>query len=330
MDDWKRANTDWFRDARWGVMTHYLAGQPSARAGVDLTPEQWNAQVNAFDVPAFVDVLKEIRAGYLLFTLGQNSGFFCSPNATYDGIVGVHPSRLSTRDLLGEIAQALADAGIRTMAYLPSHAPAHHRTAAERLGFTPTWDARAWGLTPGSYVREGLVDERLTDAQRNWEAVIREWSERWGGAVSGWWIDGCYHADRMYRHDDPPNFRSFAEAMKAGNPDSIVAFNPGVKNRVISHTPYEDYTAGEFNVMPTAHRHHKLERFVDDAQLHILSFLGEYWRAGEPRYADDLAIAYTKYINSFGGVVTWDVPITAEGEIPEAFVKQLGAIGNGV
>jgi alpha-beta hydrolase superfamily lysophospholipase len=37
------------------------------------------------------------------------------------------------------------------------------------------------------------------------EAVIREWSLRWGKNVSGWWTDGCYHADKMYRHADAPD-----------------------------------------------------------------------------------------------------------------------------
>ena len=30
MSDWKRANTDWFRDAGWGTFVHYLADAPSA------------------------------------------------------------------------------------------------------------------------------------------------------------------------------------------------------------------------------------------------------------------------------------------------------------
>jgi hypothetical protein len=49
-----------------------------------------------------------------------------------------------------------------------------------------------------------------------------------GTKVSGWWIDGCYFADEMYRHEGNPSFRSFTAALKAGNPNGIVAFNPGV------------------------------------------------------------------------------------------------------
>ena len=46
----------------------------------------------------------------------------------------------------------------------------------------------------------------------------------------------------------PRGFRSFVEACKSGNPDSLVAFNPGVCNPIISITEYEDYAAGEVRV----------------------------------------------------------------------------------
>lgn len=43
------------------------------------------------------------------------------------------------------------------------------------------------------------------------------------------------------------NFASLAAALRAGNPNSSVAFNPGVFPRIVSITPYEDYSAGEIN-----------------------------------------------------------------------------------
>ena len=306
---WKRANPDWMRDAHWGVMTHYLPDLPSAKEPADMTPERWNRHVDDFDVPRFVETIAGTGAGYLIFTLGQNSGYYCSPNETYDRLVGVQPSRLSQRDLVGEIAAALQKRNVRTIAYLPCTPPGKHQEAVERLAYTPD------------------VDERLTQFQRNWEAVIREWSLRWGKSVSGWWIDGCYHADKMYRHPDAPNFRSFAGAMKAGNPDSLVAFNPGVLVPIICHSECDDYTAGEANVMVTPCRYHVFDRFIDGAQFQVLSYLGDYWCYGKPRYPEALVVEYTKYINSFGGAVTWDVPIALDGTIPGAFLRQLEVLG---
>jgi len=31
--------TDWFHDAKWGVMTHYLGAPPSSNGGAELTAE---------------------------------------------------------------------------------------------------------------------------------------------------------------------------------------------------------------------------------------------------------------------------------------------------
>ncbi len=81
-------NTDWFRDAKFGVMTHYLGALPSSDGGAELTAEKWNAQIDAFDVPGLVRQIASTGAKYHLFTLGQNSGHYCAPNATYDRFVG--------------------------------------------------------------------------------------------------------------------------------------------------------------------------------------------------------------------------------------------------
>ncbi|MDH7568090.1 MAG: hypothetical protein QHJ73_00715 [Armatimonadota bacterium] len=344
---WQRADTTWFRQAGWGVLCHYLAAPPSSRgqAGA-MTPDAWNRLVDGFDTRGLAAQLGSAGVRYFFITLGQNTGFYCAPNQTYDSLVPHRPSRLSRRDLVSDLHDALAPYGIRLLVYLPSHAAAEDRTAVEALRCTPRWDASAWGLRPGAYLAAPGVDDRLSDFQRNWEAVIREWSLRWGTKVWGWWIDGCYHADRMYRHPNAPNFRTFAQAMKAGNPQSLVAFNPGVRVPVVSLTEYEDYTAGEVaGALPVRmdsqwNRQDKAARYwgmpisatVDGAQYHVLSFLGEYWCGGTaPRFPNELAIGYTRHINSIGGVVTWDVPIGQDGAqnglIPEAFLRQLRAMG---
>ena len=188
-------------------MTHYLSAPPSSKGGAELTADMWNKQVDGFDVARFADQVVSTGAKYLLFTIGQNSGHYCSPNATYDRIVGIQPSKCSRRDLVADLAKALAARNIRLMVYLPSGDPAADPVARQKLGWR-------WGR-PGGWQRPGeSVGGRLADFQRNWEAVIREWSLHWGKSVSGWWIDGCYFADQMYRFDDEPNFASFARASR--------------------------------------------------------------------------------------------------------------------
>lgn len=313
-------NTDWFMEAKWGVFTHYLTGK-------DTTAEEWNERVDRFDVEGLAKQLDSVGAKYYFMTIGQNSGHYCSPNATYDSIVGIVPSKCSKRDLISDIADALREKGIKMMVYIPSGAPAHDPEACQKL----EWEWGFEGGMDGPNVKR--TGKRLAEFQRKWEAVIREWSQRWKDKVSGWWVDGCCFPDEMYRHPDPPNFQSFAAAMKSGNPQSIVAFNGGLFTPVISMTEHEDYTAGEVDAAFPAFseiRSPRFERWVDGVQYHILSFLGYWWGSGEPRFPDEFVIGYTKYINSMKGVVTWDVPIAVNGLIPEPFIGQLKALSEAV
>lgn len=308
-----KSNTEWFQDCGWGVFTHYLASN-------DTTAEEWNKQVNNFKVDSLAEQLESVGAKYYFITIGQNSGHYCAPNSTYDSIVGIEPSKCSDRDLISDIYEALNPREINLLVYLPSGAPAADKVAMEKLewewgfeGDWPSWNNRRTG-------------KRLVSFQKKWESVVREWSLRWGKRVRGWWIDGCYFADEMYRNEEPPNFKSFAQALKAGNPDSIVAFNPGVKVPVISHTKYEDYTAGEisnaFPVCPGSK--------LNGTQYHVLSYLGESWGKGPLRFPDEFVIGYTKHVVSKGGVVTWDVPIQKDGQIPKQFLRQLRTLSENI
>ena len=74
-------NTDWLPEARYGVFMHFLPGDARQLA-----------QVNDFDVEALARQLEAVGAKYFVLTLGQNSGYFNSPNATYDRITGYAPA----------------------------------------------------------------------------------------------------------------------------------------------------------------------------------------------------------------------------------------------
>jgi len=316
----------WLRDAGWGVCIHWLADLPSQAAPADISADEWNRRVDAFDVAGLAQQLASVGAGWLLFTVGQNSGFYASPNAAYDRLTGIRPSKCSRRDLVADLADALTARGIRLLAYATSGAPGNEPQAIERLdwrwGFAEPWPAFG-GRETG---------ERLAEFQIRWEAVLREWSERWGRKVSGWWIDGVYFADAMYRHAAPPNFASFAAALRAGNPETIVAFNPGAFVPVAAQSGEEDYTAGEIDLaLPVGQWRDgsriTLDGRVEHAQCHVLTYLGEFWGRGQARFPDEMVAAYTRFVTGRGGAVTWDVPPEPRGGLPEAFLRQLAAIG---
>jgi hypothetical protein len=207
------------------------------------------------------------------------------------------------------------------LVYVPAGAPAADPIAIEKLG----WEWGYEGGWPGGW--QTRTGKRLAEFQLKWEAVIRDWSTRFGTKVRGWWIDGCYFSDEMYRFPEPPNFQSFGAALRAGNPDAIVAFNPGVKYPIIRLTEEEDYTAGEINEVDRVQCE---GRWLDGAQWFMLSYLGETWGKGVPRFTDEQVIATTKDIIAHEGVVAWDVPIKPEGLIRQEFADQLVAIGRGL
>ena len=215
-----RANTDWFRDCKWGLFGCYLCGEAGDGSTGTQTAQQWNQQVDAVDVDALGQQIASTGAGYFFITVGQNSGHWCSPNATYDSIVGIQPSKCSQRDLVADLYRALEPYGVRLMVYAPSGAPDNDPVAIEKLEWIN-------GKYPDYAHPNGAPaddpDDRNVNFQLKWEAIITEWSQRWGKHVHGWWFDGCYFAKAMYRHPDRPNFESYAAAAKAGNPDSIVA-----------------------------------------------------------------------------------------------------------
>jgi hypothetical protein len=265
-------DTDWLKDARLGVFMHFWANSSNDMALVD-----------AFDVPAVTRQLKEMGAGYLVLTLGQNAGFYNAPNAVYDRFLGCAPGeRCSRRDLPLDLHRALQAEGIRLMLYLPCQ--------------TPNQDARAqraFGLP------EGKKDQPINEAfARQWAQVIHEWSARYGDKVAGWWFDGGY---RHIQFNDAIA-AIYADAVKRGNPRALVTFNPGIK--LARHTQAEDYTAGELNdpfaVIPTT-------RWVDGSQWHALTFLGSSWGHRNTRHPAEPWIKWVRAVTEKGGVVTLDL-----------------------
>ena len=301
----------WMRVARFGVMTHFLHDWIMQGQREQMTPENWNALVDGFDVEAVAEQLKSVGAAYYLISIGQNSGYYLSPNATYDRLAGIAPSKLSHRDLVADLAVALAKRGIKLMVYLPSGAPAGDAAARTAL----KWQN-------GPY--------RNVEFQRNWEAIIREWSLRWGDKVVGWWFDGVYWPNTLYRSVESPNFHSFAAAARAGNSRAAVAFNPGQVNRTLSLTADEDYIAGEISDPTLWNARRNFDGLIDGAQIHFLSYLGTTWGQGVPRFSIDQVTAFSRAVSEVGGVVTWDTPAQRNGTFAPEFVAQLRAIGEAI
>lgn len=289
----------WFRSAKFGVFVHFLGGG-----------DQWNDQVNAFNPETFAYQVKQTGAGYVIFTLGQNSGYYCSPNAAYEKYAGYQAGeRCSKRDLPMELADALAKHNIRLMLYLPSRSPQTDKKAMEGLGDVDQQEPAPQVFT------------------QRWSDVIQEWSLRYGTKVSGWWFDGAYNTKGWDDLSQPYNWNTWAAACRAGNPNSILAFNRGVGKDIsfIRQCAAQDYTAGEENTfVPTPFENPA----PADIQWHILSYLGTWWsKADGPKYNDKYMIDYVKKVKEQGGIVSIDVNVQGNEKIFEPHFQQLLAIG---
>jgi hypothetical protein len=104
-------NADWFSEAKWGVFTHYLTNP-------EMSGDDWNRRVDAFDVEKLCDQLEAAQVGYYFMTLGQGSGHYCTPNKTYDDIIGRKTGKCSDRDLIEDLYDALSKQGIELLVYI--------------------------------------------------------------------------------------------------------------------------------------------------------------------------------------------------------------------
>jgi Alpha-L-fucosidase/F5/8 type C domain len=307
----RNPNTDWFRKAGYGVFVHYLQdlqNDPEQINSLGRTTS-WDACVREFDVDRFADAMAQAGAGYVVFTMHQRTRFLIAPNVTFDRLTGYKPGEAcAKRDLVDDLHQALHRKNIPLMLYWTGDGPREDAQAARALGWT------------------GTV---TTDYVTKWAAVVREYGERYKDKVAGWWVDGSY---RFIGYDEA-KFGILAPALKAGNLRRIIAFNPGVEDRVRGYSRHEDYTTGEQNRFYDQ----PASRWIDGEQWHILSFLGSgdshigaAWAMPGSKYTKQDLIDYVSDVNRAGGVVSIDVLLYRDGGLDRSQLEVLRALRPGL
>lgn len=306
--------TEWMA-GHWGMMVHWLAPGPAPERGERI--QDLNRAVNAFHLDRFIGQFMESGADWLIFTLGQNTTYYASPNAHLDEWAG--PGHTSRRDLALEIADRLHRKGKRFIGYLPSEVNATE----------PLHKAFAWNPKDQS------------EFQRRYTAFIREYSDRFGKRLSGWWFDGCYTWDVF--PNSTYDWPLWAEASRAGNPDAALAFNDGSFCIGLTKplTPLQDYLSGEVEALKDG----KVRlgrgddaplllpesRFVEGTrcQWHALVPIDAFWGHEKPgpmeppKYSDEELFSFVKRSTSVGGAVTLNVGIYQEGHIGAETLAQL-------
>ncbi len=186
--------------------------------------KEWNEAVNSFNAKRFAEQVNSAGARFVMFTLGQNSGYYCSPNFTYDSIIGVKPGELcSKRDLPKDLINALNEYNIPLILYLPANPPNNNRMACEKFHYPCGKD------TVTNQYNQIIL-----------ENMIREWSLRYGKDVKGWWFDGLYEWNNIrstrMNMSLSHNISTQTLAAKAGNKNSIVTYNSSF-GKIRANTP---------------------------------------------------------------------------------------------
>lgn len=347
--------TNWMA-GHYGLMTHWLypAIWPEKGEGA----ETFNQAVNQFNLERFLEDFAATGADWLIFTIGQNSGYYASPNKVIDKFAG--QGHCSRRDLALEIAKQVHQQGKRFIAYLP----------CEVAGNTALHEGFAWNIQEGT---------PQIEFQRRYLQAIREWAERFGSFLDGWWFDGCYEWPPF--HSQYMDWPAWFDATRAGNPDCAVAFNDGSLCNGLTQplTAEQDYLSGETEVLvngrirlgrpetPQLRAYGALARYLPEpiptflpetrfvpgtqCQWHCLLPIDCFWGHGNnyadwlpaelyhfldpklgaapmepPMYSDEELAGFLNNSLKVGGAVTMNVGIYQEGHLGLKTVQQLARI----
>ena len=321
----------WMADGRYGIMVHYL---PNPEGD---TPEQrtasYNKTVDGFDLDGFMRQFQESGAKWLIFTIGQNTGYYCSPNGYLDNILGGHTS---SRDLLFEIARSVHVQGKRFICYLPVEVASQRQEVK---------DAFAWNPSDQSQYQQRYLQ------------FVEAYSKKLGSLCDGWWFDGWY--EPIVQGKWAP--QRWIDACRAGNPKTIVAFNDAAfcAGHIDPITPLEDYHAGEVHLLEDGkirtdfiygdatllngkmrnktgepRLYLPTSQFIGGVQWHALVPVDSTFNPAVPvaatDYPDSELMPFMKACISVGGAVTLNVPIDMKGRIPEETLLQLRRVGEAV
>ena len=291
---------DWFHKARYGLAFHFLADMGENRNAHEWTSEEWNACVDAADVEKVAAQAEELGAGYVAITIGQNCQYYCAPNPLIEKYWQVEPGQYgSRRDLPMDLFEALKKRGIRMLLYM----------ATDNQFMVP---------------RPGALEEGDARFDR-WIEVMQWYSDHYGQACSGWWIDG------LYGHLGPEGYTERVhDALRHGNPDGLLSsgthrLSDFLHGHSIQSAKQDDWGIQQERMLPYYGRWDPLT----GNQWHVFLFVGSNWGYTDLGHSTESMVSYCEKVIEGGGVITFDVGARGIDEhwprmdIPEAQFEQL-------
>ena len=220
--NYQRADFSPLRDGIYGVAAHWTTWTAPASG----TPRAFPDAVAHFDVPGFVKDIVATGASHAAITLSHALQWLPCPHPVVEKIL---PGRTCRRDLVGEIADALASEGVKLMLYY------HHDLDAPDLD--PEWRRATGADEPGRH-----------RFYQNLCGILKYLGEQYGKRTMAYWFDAGW----ALAADPKCPWADITAAAKAGNPNRLVTYNASIDSLNFL-TEYQDYFAGEtegFDLVP--------------------------------------------------------------------------------
>lgn len=296
----QRPSTRWMVDAGYGLMFHWTS-QSMPREGPQ---KSYCDAVRDFDVQRFAEMVSETGAGFVIFTTSHAGFYFPGPNPVIDRVL---PGRTCTRDLVGDLADALGKHQIKLELYL-----------------NPGHDDAAW------WRRTHFDEPDKTAYFRLWREMVAQIGKQYGSRLAGFWFDDA--AFTYYPFN--PSWQELAAAARTGNPDRLLTFNSWILPKL---SDFYDVYGGENAWWEPQYEDHEYLPIGGDGrytggpqqglQAEILAIINDDWGhfkqnqpIGAPKMSADVLIPKMKDAMSRGEVPVLDVEIYQDGTIsPESF-----------
>ncbi len=215
-----KVDTDWLANSGYGLMLQFGAWTYPEKGEHRKSLDEL---ASTFDMTAFVDLVKETGASYVVWSLTWWDYKMMMPVESVDRIIG-NSKRTSSENFIGKLAQELKNNNIRFILY-------YHLGHASHLGGkTDWWQAQDW---PEEFASTGTGQREVFFT--NWMDVVSEIGESLGENLDGWFFD-----DGLVYYPAP--FEKMGVAARNGNSGRLISYNPWVCAR---YTDFQDVSFGE-------------------------------------------------------------------------------------
>ncbi|MCE5327215.1 MAG: alpha-L-fucosidase [Planctomycetaceae bacterium] len=301
-----RADTSWMVDKTYGLMFHWVGGTYPRRG----PSKPYRQAVNDFPVKKFADTVASMGAGWVYVCTTHAIYHWPGPNSAIDAILR---GRTCKRDLIGELAQALTDRGVRLGLY-----------------YHPGHDDKPW------WNRVGFDTAGRETFFRTWKRVIEDAGRRYGELLAGWWFDDGMHS---YYHAAPP-WKDLLIAARAGNPQRVVLWNAWLAPKVTWYTDTSsweswltsDLISGGGN-LPVGGDGRFIAGPQKGLQAHLTTLIHQSWGHHKPntpiskcQYTTEQLIKWLQEVRSRKAVVSLNLEIYQDGKLGPADIRRFRQI----